>query len=546
MDLPHAPGDRARRARQLPHLRHGARAADRRPGREREPGADRHAPPSPGERRADGAPGGHRHGATCCPGPGRTRWRPAACAPGSSSCWPPRSCCGAAGRSSCAAGQSVANRSLNMFTLIALGVGVAYLYSVVATPCPGMLPAVAAGPPGPGGRVLRGGGGDRDPRAGGPGARAARAQPAPGPPCAGCWGWCPARPAACARTAPKRTFRWPRSRWAIASAIRPGEKVPVDGVVLEGHSAVDESMLTGEPIPVEKQPGHPVIAGTVNGTGSLIIRAERVGAETLLAQIVRHGGRGPAQPGPHPAAGRPGLGLLRPGRDGDRRRRRSCVWALLGPEPRLDLRPGQRRLGADHRLPLRAGAGHADVDHGGGRAGAPALGVLFRNAEAIELLRKVDTLVVDKTGTLTEGKPKLVAVLPAPGQDERALLAAAGQPRAGQRAPPGGRRASGASQERGHPSRRRSSGSSRSRARGCGARWAAAGAGGNPPAAGGARRRPSAIWRPQADQLAGRGTDRDVRRHRRRAGRAAGGGRPHQGVRARRRSRLCARKACAS
>ena len=145
--------------------------------------------------------------------------------------------------------------------------------------------------------------------------------------------------------------------------VRPGEKVPVDGVVIEGASAVDESMITGEPIPVEKAQGDRVIGGTVNGTGGLVMRAERVGAETMLAQIVRMVSEAQSDPGADPAARRPGLGLFRPGRDPGRRHHLHHLGghrsrAAAGPCP------GQCRRGPDHRLPVRARAGDADVDHG--------------------------------------------------------------------------------------------------------------------------------------------------------------------------------------
>ena len=193
--------------------------------------------------------------------------------------------------------------------------------------------------------------------------------------------------------------------------VRPGEKVPVDGVVVEGASAVDESMVTGEPIPVEKHAGDTVIGATINGTGSLVMRAERVGADTLLAQIVSMVARGAAQPRADPEAGRRRVRLFRA--------RRSCaiaivtfvVWATVGPEPRMAHALVNAVAVLIIACPCALGlATPMSIMVATGR-GATA-GVLFRNAEAIELLRKVDTLVVDKTGTLTEGKPKLVTVEP--------------------------------------------------------------------------------------------------------------------------------------
>jgi P-type Cu+ transporter len=202
--------------------------------------------------------------------------------------------------------------------------------------------------------------------------------------------------------------------------VRPGEKIPVDGVVIEGASAVDESMLTGEPIPVEKALGDKVTGATVNGTGSLIIKAERVGSGTMLAQIVRmvseaQRSRAPIQKladrvaayfVPTVAA----VAIVT-----------FVVWSLWGPQPRLAHAlvnavavliiacPCALGLATPMSIMVAMGKG-------------ATMGVLFKNAESIELLHQADTLVVDKTGTLTEGKPKLVTVEPAPGFDETRLL----------------------------------------------------------------------------------------------------------------------------
>jgi len=205
--------------------------------------------------------------------------------------------------------------------------------------------------------------------------------------------------------------------------VRPGEKVPTDGVVLEDASHVDESMLTGEPLPVAKSSGDRVTGATLNGEGALVMRAERVGAETLLAQIVRtvaeaQRSRAPIQ------------------RIADRvsavfvpavlavAALTFAVWASVGPDPRM----AHALLNAVAVLiiacPCALGlATPLSIMVATGK-GAQA-GVLFRDAEAIEVLRQVDTLVVDKTGTLTEGRPQLVGVEPAPGFDESSLLALA-------------------------------------------------------------------------------------------------------------------------
>jgi len=202
--------------------------------------------------------------------------------------------------------------------------------------------------------------------------------------------------------------------------VRPGEKVPVDGIVLEGASALDESLVTGESIPVEKASGDHLIGATVNGTGGLLMRAERVGADTLLAQIVHmvseaQRSRAPIQRladvvsawfVPTVVA----VALLT-----------FAIWALVGPEPRL----GHAVVNAVSVLiiacPCALGlATPMSIMVGTGR-GATS-GVLIKNAEVLEVMEKVDTLVVDKTGTLTEGRPRLMGVTAAPGFDENEIL----------------------------------------------------------------------------------------------------------------------------
>jgi Cu+-exporting ATPase len=202
--------------------------------------------------------------------------------------------------------------------------------------------------------------------------------------------------------------------------VRPGEKIPVDGVVLEGRSSVDESMISGEPIPVEKQPDAKVTGGTVNGTGTFVFRAERVGSDTMLAQIVRmvseaQRTRAPIQKLADRVAGWfvpavVSVAVLT-----------FIVWAMFGPEPRL----AHALINAVAVLiiacPCALGlATPMSIMVGTGR-GAQA-GVLIRNAEALEILEKVDTVVVDKTGTLTEGKPRVQTLRTAEGFAETELL----------------------------------------------------------------------------------------------------------------------------
>jgi len=315
--------------------------------------------------------------------------------------------------------QSVARRSLNMFTLIGLGAAVAYAYSVAAALLPGWFPPSFRGGSGEVavyfeaaavivtlvllGQVLE-----------------LRARRSAGAAIRGLLGLA-------AKSA--RRLRDDGSEEDVALdavavgdrlRVRPGEKVPVDGVVLEGGSAVDESMVSGEPIPVEKRAGDRVVGATVNGTGSLVMRAERVGGETLLAQIVASVGAAQRSRAPIQRLADVVAGWFVP-----------IVlavavatflaWASLGPPPRM----AHALLNAVAVLiiacPCALGlATPMSILVAAGRGAR--LGVLFRDAEAIELLRKVDTLVVDKTGTLTEGRPSLVAVHPAAGVDEAELL----------------------------------------------------------------------------------------------------------------------------
>jgi Cu+-exporting ATPase len=315
--------------------------------------------------------------------------------------------------------KSVVNRSLNMFTLIALGVGVAYLYSLVATLFPRIFPDSfrnEAGVVAPYfeaaaviaalvllGQVLE-----------------LKARSETGAAIKALLGLAPKTARLVRRDGTELDIPLDEVAPGDLLRVRPGEKIPVDGVVLEGSSSVDESMITGEPIPVEKKTGARVTGATVNGTGTLIVRAERVGAETLLAQILRmvseaQRSRAPIQKLADVVAGYfvpivVAIALFT-----------FVVWGLWGPTPRM----AHALINAVAVLiiacPCALGlATPMSVMVATGKGAT--VGVLFKNAEAIELLRKVDTLVVDKTGTLTEGKPKLVAVEGVNGYETTALL----------------------------------------------------------------------------------------------------------------------------
>ena len=306
-----------------------------------------------------------------------------------------------------------------MFTLIALGTGTAYVYSVFATVVPQIFPA-----------SLRGAGGQIDvyfePAAvivalvllGQVLELRARSQTS-------------GAIRALLGLAPKTAKRLddqggeadvPLDQVQVGDRlrVRPGEKVPVDGSVLEGHSSVDESMISGEPIPVEKDKDAKVTAGTVNGTGGFVMRAERIGADTLLAQIVKmvseaQRSRAPIQRLADrvssyfvPAVIISSIVTF-------------AIWYFVGPQPRVAhalvnavavlIVACPCALGLATPMAIMVGTGR------GARAG-----ILIRNAEALEIFGKVDTLIIDKTGTLTEGKPTLSAVIPQPGISEDDLL----------------------------------------------------------------------------------------------------------------------------
>ena len=315
--------------------------------------------------------------------------------------------------------QSVVNRSLNMFTLIGLGVAVAYMYSLVAALWPGVFP-----PP------------FHDQNGGVPVYFEAaavittlvllgqvfelRARSQTGAAIRALLGLAPKTARVIDENGTETELALDRIQVGFRLRVRPGEKVPVDGVVLEGVTSIDESMISGEPIPVEKQPGDRVTGATVNTTGSLVIRAEHVGSDTLLAQIVRmvseaQRSRAPIQKIADIVAGYfvpavIGVAILT-----------FAVWATVGPAPRLSHALVNAVAVVIIACPCALGlATPMSIMVAMGK-GATA-GVLFKNAEAIEFMRKVDTLVVDKTGTLTEGKPKLVSLRPAEGFDETALL----------------------------------------------------------------------------------------------------------------------------
>ena len=314
---------------------------------------------------------------------------------------------------------SVRRRSLNMFSLIALGVSAAYLYSLVAIFAPGLFPRGLRSENGliPVyfeaaavitvlvllGQVLE-----------------LHAREATG-----------GAIRSLLNLAPKfaRRIRDGRADEEIPLdavqvgdrlRVRPGEAVPVDGVVLEGVSAVDESMVTGESIPVAKVSGARVIGGTINGTGTLITRAERVGSDTMLAQIVQmvteaQRSRAPIQRLADRASSWfvPAVIVIALAA--------FLAWMLLGPPPQLAYALVAAVSVLIIACPCALGlATPMSVMVGVGKGAAA--GVLIKNAEALERFEKIDTLVVDKTGTLTEGKPRVVAVVPGEGYDEAAVL----------------------------------------------------------------------------------------------------------------------------
>jgi Cu+-exporting ATPase len=318
--------------------------------------------------------------------------------------------------------QSLKNRSLNMFTLIGLGVSVAYGYSLVAALAPQIFPEsfrthggqVAVYFEAAGvivtlillGQVLE-----------------LRARRQTGAAIRELLGLAPKTARRIRDDGSDEDIPLDAVHVGDQLRVRPGEKVPIDGVVVEGVSTVDESMVTGEPIPVVKQDGDRVIGATVNGTGMLVVRAEKVGADTLLSRIVAmvaeaQRSRAPIQKLADTVSGYfvpivIGVAIVT-----------FVVWGWIGPEPRMAHAlinavavliiacPCALGLATPMSIMVAMGKG-------------AGLGVLFKDAEAIEVMRKVDTLVVDKTGTLTAGKPVLVSVEARPGVDVDELLSAA-------------------------------------------------------------------------------------------------------------------------
>jgi Cu+-exporting ATPase len=315
--------------------------------------------------------------------------------------------------------RSILTRKLNMFTLISLGVSVSYVYSTIATIFPGIFPPSFRGATGAVavyfeasavivtlvllGQVLE-----------------LKARSRTGAAIRTLLGLAPKTARLIKEDGSEEDVPLDRVQPGDKLRIRPGEKVPVDGVVVEGESSVDESMVTGESIPVGKGAGDRVIGATVNRTGSLIMKAERVGADTLLSQIVQmvaeaQRSRAPIQKLADAVAGYfvptvVAVSVIT-----------FVVWGLVGPQPRMAYAiinavavliiacPCALGLATPMSIMVAAGKG-------------ATLGVLFKNAEAIETMRQVDTLVVDKTGTLTQGKPRLNSVLHGDDWDEKRLL----------------------------------------------------------------------------------------------------------------------------
>jgi Cu+-exporting ATPase len=315
--------------------------------------------------------------------------------------------------------KSVINRSLNMFTLISMGVGAAYLFSVVAVLVPGIFPDGFRDADGNVGVYFEAGAvivvlvllgqimelGARE-RTG----SAIRAL----------LDLAPKTARVIREDGREEEIPLEDVRVGDRLRVRPGDKVPVDGVVIEGRSSIDESMISGEPIPVEKVKGDKVTGATINGTGSLVMEAKRVGTDTMLSQIVEmvanaQRSRAPIQKLADSVAGMfvpavIGIAVLA-----------FIAWAIWGPTPALSYGLVSAVAVLIIACPCALGlATPMSIMTATGRGAQ--VGVLIKNAEALERFAKVDTLIVDKTGTLTVGKPKLVAVLPETGHDEAEVL----------------------------------------------------------------------------------------------------------------------------
>jgi Cu+-exporting ATPase len=314
---------------------------------------------------------------------------------------------------------SIVHRSLNMFTLIAMGSGAAYLYSLAAVAAPGLFPPTFRDASGHIGLyfeaaavitvlVLLGQVLELRARSQTSGAIQALLGLAP-------------------KTARRISPDGSEADVALSEVaigdllrVRPGEKVPVDGSVVEGHSSVDESMVTGEPIPVEKAAGAKVVGGTMNGTGSFVVKAERVGSSTLLAQIVKMVSEAQRTRAPIQRLADQVASYFVPAVLAAAFITFAC-WAVFGPQPRYAHALVNAVAVLIIACPCALGlATPMSIMVGTGRGAGE--GILVRNAEALETLQKVNTLVVDKTGTLTEGKPRLSTVVAAEGMDQARLL----------------------------------------------------------------------------------------------------------------------------
>ena len=316
--------------------------------------------------------------------------------------------------------RSIVSRNFNMFTLIAIGVGTAYLFSVIAMVAPGIFPkSLATHGQVPIyfeaaaviivlvllGQVLE-----------------LRARSKTGSAIRSLLDLAP-KTARLVEDGSERDVPIESLQTGAKLRVRPGEKVPVDGTILDGQSSLDESMITGEPMPVSKTIGDPVTGGTLNTTGSFIMSASHVGSDTVLARIVKMVAEAQRSRAPIQALADRVASYFVPAVLAI-----SVItfllWSLFGPEPRLAFALINAVAVLIIACPCALGlATPMSVMVGIGR-GAQA-GILIRNAQAIELMKKVTTVVVDKTGTLTEGKPRLTEVIPADGMSEKDLLLAA-------------------------------------------------------------------------------------------------------------------------